>query len=88
VFRVMAEIAKRINEAHAGEAEWEPLVPKRNGLRRSHISYRMALLKNAQVVAEECNTSPLKIKSNYQHPELGGVAREYYGISRGLIVES
>jgi hypothetical protein len=34
------------------------------------------------VVAEECNTSPSKIKSNYQHPELEGVAREYYSISR------
>jgi hypothetical protein len=82
VFRVMAEIAKRINEAHAGEADWKPMAPKRNGLRRSHISYRMALIKNAQVVAEECNTSPSKIKSNYQHPELEGVAREYYSISR------
>ena len=80
--RVIAEIVTRTNKAHADDPKWEPLKVKRNGLRRSHISYRTAILRDVPRVADECNTSPEKIRANYRRPGLEKVAHLWYAITR------
>jgi hypothetical protein len=53
---------------------------KRNGLRKSYITYRMALVQNAHQVADECGNSPEEINASYRRPELKRVALEWFGV--------
>jgi len=80
--RVIPKIIERVNEAGAKMLGWIPMKPKKNGLRRSHISYRTAITRDPARVGDECNTSPAKIRSNYRRPGLEIVAHEWYAISR------
>lgn len=58
--RSIAEIVARVNKAHAAEPKWEPMRVKRNGLRRSHISYHAEITRDVARVADECKTPPPK----------------------------
>lgn len=52
----------------------------RNVLRKSFISYRLALVKNIGQVAEESGNSPAKIKSNYRKPKPECEGKRWFGI--------
>jgi hypothetical protein len=52
----------------------------RNVLRKSCISYRLALVKNIGQVAEESGNSPAKIKSNYRRPRSESEAKAWFGL--------
>jgi integrase len=52
----------------------------RNTLRKSFISYRLALVKNIAQVAEEAGSSPEKVKSNYRKPMPEKTARAWFNI--------
>jgi hypothetical protein len=43
---------------------------KKNPLRHSYISYRLAEVKNIYQVAEECGNSPEEIKRSYREIQL------------------
>jgi len=79
--RVIGSIVERINQAHEDDPDWVPMRPKRNGLRRSHISYRTAITRDVPRVADECNTSPEKIRLHYRQPGLEEVAHRWYAIT-------
>ncbi len=56
-------------------------VPRlRNGFRRSYISYRTAITRDPAKVADECNTSPEKIRKNYRRPGLESVAHAWFSL--------
>lgn len=61
-------------------AAGESIEFKRNGLRRSHITYRMTITGDAARTADECGTSPEKIRANYRRPGLERVAKEWCAI--------
>ena len=61
--------------------EREALKWKRNALRHSFISYRLALVKSAGQVALECGTSERKIFTNYREVVTEAAAREWFSIS-------
>jgi integrase len=67
--RLFVDLAKR-----AG-IKW-----KRNGLRHSYITYRMAIEKNAAAIATDAGNSPAMINANYRAPALEKDAREWFGI--------
>ncbi len=50
----------------------------RNGFRRSYISYRTSITRDVAKVADECNTSPEKIRKNYRRPGLESVAHAWF----------
>lgn len=50
----------------------------RNGFRKSWITYRMAVIKNAHQVATEAGNSPDQIFKHYRRPELTHVAEEWF----------
>lgn len=50
----------------------------RNGWRKSFITYRMAIIKNANQVAEEAGNSPSEITKSYKRPELIHVAEAWF----------
>ncbi len=50
----------------------------RNGLRKSWITYRMAIVKNAHQVADEGGNSPSEIFKSYRRPELIHVAEGWF----------
>lgn len=50
----------------------------RNGFRRSFISYRTAVTRDVPRVADECNTSPEKIRNNYRRPGLESVGHTWF----------
>ncbi|MGB8169112.1 MAG: hypothetical protein WCF18_16565 [Chthoniobacteraceae bacterium] len=52
----------------------------RNGFRRSYISYRAAITRDVAKVADECNTSPDKIRKNYRRPGLESVAHAWFAL--------
>lgn len=53
---------------------------KRNANRKSYISYRTAITRNPEQVADECGTSLSKIRSNYRRPELEADAHAWFSI--------
>ena len=53
---------------------------RKNGLRKSWITYRMAIVKNANEVADEAGNSPSEIYRSYRRPELAHVAEAWFGI--------
>lgn len=61
----------------------------RNTLRKSFISYRLALVKNIAQVAEEAGNSPAKIKSNYRRPIPESEAKAWFDIwpSGGAVLQ-
>jgi integrase len=59
----------------ADKLEW-----KRNGLRHSYISYRVAECADAARVAEESGNSVAVIRSNYLQRVKPDAAREYFSI--------
>lgn len=56
------------------------VVYRRNGFRKSWITYRMAIVKNANQVADEAGNSPGEIYRSYRRPELAHVAEEWFSI--------
>ncbi len=52
----------------------------RNSLRKSFISYRLALVKNIGQVAEEAGNSPAIIKTNYRRPIPEAEAKRWFAI--------
>lgn len=52
----------------------------RNVLRKSFISYRLAIVKNIGWVADEAGNSPAKIKSNYRKPKSERDAKRWFDI--------
>lgn len=73
-FHVLSGLLKRISAA--GHE-----VPRlRNGFRRSYISYRTAITRDPAKVADECNTSPEKIRKNYRRPGLESVAHAWFAL--------
>ncbi len=53
---------------------------KRNGLRHSFISYRMALVKNENTMALEAGNSPQMIFSHYRELVTESEAEEWFSI--------
>jgi integrase len=53
---------------------------KRNGLRHSYISYRVAMLKDVASVALECGNSPQVIFSNYRALATDAEAKAFFSI--------
>ena len=66
--------AKRAAGLAAGKNE------TRNTLRKSYISYRLAVTRNIAQVAEEAGNSPQKIRSNYNRPIPEKEARRWFNI--------
>lgn len=52
----------------------------RNVLRKSFISYRLAVVKNIGWVADEAGNSPAKIKSNYRKPRSEREGKRWFDI--------
>ena len=61
---------------------------KRNGLRHSFISYRVALVKNAAEVALECGNSPAMIFQHYRERVTPAQASEWFGICHQSVTKS
>lgn len=61
------------------------VTPRRNGLRHSFISYRLAELMDAQRVALEAGTSPQMIFSNYRELVTPEMAREWWEVKPGAV---
>lgn len=61
---------------------------KKNGLRKSYITYRMCIVQDAAKVADECNTSPQVIYKRYRRPELKSVALKFLEIVRVHLVNT
>lgn len=55
---------------------------KRNALRHSFISYRLAIVKDAAKVALECGTSPAKIFSNYRQLVTESDAKKWFACDK------
>ncbi len=53
---------------------------KRNALRHSFVSYRMAAVQNAAQVALEAGNSPRVIFTNYRELVTARAARQWFGI--------
>jgi len=53
---------------------------KSNGLRKSFISYRLAITQNITQVADEAGNSPAKILSNYRKPISKSVAERWFNL--------
>lgn len=66
-------------------AKGEEITFKRNGLRRSYISYRTAITRDVPRVADECNTSAQKIRSNYRKPGLEKPAHDWFEIMPSIL---
>jgi integrase len=64
--------------AAAGEA---PLVWKRNGLRHSFVSYRLALVQDVAKVALEAGNSPAMVFRNYRQLVTPDEARQWFDIN-------
>jgi integrase len=54
-----------------------------NALRHSYVSYRMAITKNAPLVAEECGHSISELKRSYLRRQLEAAARKWFAIEPG-----
>ena len=57
------------------------MVPQRNGLRHSFISYRLALIQDAAKVALEAGTSPQMIFSNYRELVTADEAQAWFAVA-------
>lgn len=57
---------------------------KRNGLRHSFISYRLASIKNVSQVEHECGTSEEKIFKNYRQLVTEEAAKEWFNFTKPL----
>ena len=67
--------------AETAKAEgWEPFAWKRNALRHSFISYRIAEIKNVAQVALEAGNSPQIIHSNYKELVRPADAQRWFSI--------
>lgn len=73
-FHVLSGLLARIRSAG------HELPRLRNGFRRSYISYRTADTNDVAKVADECNTSPEKIRKNYRRPGLKSVAHAWFAL--------
>ena len=63
------------NAANAADIKW-----KRNALRHSFISYRLAQTQNKHLVAEEAGNSPRMIDSHYRELVTPAQAQNWFGI--------
>lgn len=57
--------------------------PKRNALRHSYISYRVAIAKDVAAIALECGNSPAVIFSNYRALATEAQAKAWFAIVPG-----
>jgi len=73
----IANTSKAIN--HLAKAVG--IIWRRNALRKSFISYRLAITQNIAQVAEEAGNSPAKILSNYRRPIQRSQAERWFAIS-------
>jgi integrase len=83
---VMVELKK--TSAALGRAKQKAAIPAgknqtRNILRKSFISYRLALTKNITQTADESGNSPWIIKTNYRRPVPEDLAREWFAVIPG-----
>ena len=81
----ISELCKATEErdADTGSVIRPPLVWKRNGLRHSFVSYRIAAIQNVNQVALESGNSPSVIHSNYRELVLPETAQEWFSIVPG-----
>lgn len=81
--KVQAMAQKRA-ERSLLDADGNELLPatkwKRNGLRHSFISYRLAVLQNRAAVAEEAGNSVPMIQKHYRRPVLPETGKAYFEI--------
>jgi hypothetical protein len=49
-------------------------------LRHSYITYRLQVLKNIDVVAEEAGNSPREIRDSYKRPIPPGVGEKWFAV--------
>ncbi len=69
-----------VSNALARTAEKAKVEWIRNGLRKSSISYRLAIVKSKEQVAEEAGTSPERIRLNYKKTPPEREAKRWYTI--------
>jgi len=77
---VVNPLMKLVRTIAKDQAEDDKLKWKRNGLRHSYISYRVAECADAARVAEESGNSVAVIRSNYLQRVRPDAASEYFGL--------
>ena len=79
--RVWKGTANSINEARAQTAKAAGVPWKRNGLRHSFISYRLAAVQNAAQVSLEAGNSPAMVFKHYRELVKPEAARAWFSIA-------
>jgi hypothetical protein len=83
----LVKLVAKINKAMPKNTpDKDRMVWKKNGLRHSYISYRVAECADVARVADESGNSPAIIRSNYLRRVKPDQAKEYFGIMPAVAV--
>ena len=89
VVNALMKLVTKINKAMPeGTPDKDKMAWKRNGLRHSYISYRVAECADVARVADESGNSPAIIRSNYLRRVKPDQAKEYFNIMPASAVQA
>lgn len=73
-------LVEDVNKSRKQRGNKPPMKWKRNGLRHSFVSYRVALIDNAAKVALECGHTPQVLFQNYREVVTEAEAKKWFGL--------
>lgn len=85
---VYYDLTAAVNAARAAAKSETKFKWKRNGLRHSFCSYRLAITQNAAMTALEAGNSPQIIFRNYRELTTEDEAREWFGVAPTVVPEN